>query len=104
MGGILRSKTKLAFICPIDHARLEREPDVFRCTTCGSGFPIVKGVPILLNEANSVFRIADYLRDASFVGASNYGGSLDKTSGVRRAYRRFVNSLTESAIYGGSRF
>ena len=51
-----------------------------------------------------MFRIADYLRDASFVGASNYGGSLDKTSGVRRAYRRFVNSLTESAIYGGSRF
>jgi SAM-dependent methyltransferase len=47
--------------CPTCHARLERATDGFHCTapTCGRRFPIVDGIPILLNEERSVFRSED---------------------------------------------
>src|SRR5262249_462383 len=74
------------------------------CKSCGAAFPIIDGTPILLNEANSAFRIADYSSQAGYGGASAYSGSLDNTSGLRKAYRTVVHRLTEAPIYGGPRF
>jgi SAM-dependent methyltransferase len=62
---------------------------------------VVDGVPVLLNDANSVFRTADYLRnDTAYGGASDYSGHLDRRTGLRQLYRRFVRRLTESEGVG----
>jgi len=49
--------------CPLCMARLQRVEEGLRCvgSTCSGRFPIVDGVPVLLNESESVFSVADYL-------------------------------------------
>ncbi len=38
--------------------------DAYQCaaTACGQRFPLINGVPVLINEANSVFSIDDFVR------------------------------------------
>jgi SAM-dependent methyltransferase len=62
----------------------------------------VRGVPILLNEENSVFRIADYTGDQGYGGASAYGGSADRASGLKRAYHSFAMRLAEAPVPGSN--
>jgi len=47
--------------CPICRASLQREAQTFRCANrdCMAVFPIIRGVPVLVNEERSVFRIAE---------------------------------------------
>jgi SAM-dependent methyltransferase/uncharacterized protein YbaR (Trm112 family) len=57
--------------CPICRAKLGRaEADRLRCVAdaCVATFPIVDGVPVLINEATSVFRIEEFVqrRDTYF--------------------------------------
>lgn len=87
-------------ICPIDHGSLEKHGDDLRCTRCGHEFPVVHGIPVLINEANSVFRIADYTTDQAYQGASGYSGAADRTSGLRRVYRAFSRKLSEAPVPG----
>ncbi|MBO1073418.1 class I SAM-dependent methyltransferase [Roseomonas sp. 1311] len=82
---------------PLTDAGAERS-----CSGCGQRYPLVNGVPVLLNEANSVFRIADYVSGQGYEGASGYGGSVDQTGGLRRLYRRFARSLSEAPMPGSS--
>jgi len=51
--------------CPICRASLERQPETFRCTArnCAAVFPMVRGVPVLLNEARSLFRINEVVSE-----------------------------------------
>ncbi len=65
MNDILKPAQDVAekLCCPKCRTRLERaDTDCFRCrnTSCGACFPIVDGIPILIDEANSVFRIEDF--------------------------------------------
>lgn len=91
---------KSAFVCPIDKQALWPEQDSLACRTCGTRFPIVNGVPVLINDQNSVFQVADYLGAAAYKGASGYGGSADTVSGWRRSYRHFARKLSEARIPG----
>ncbi len=45
--------------CPICKAKLSRLGEQFRCSNCGTLFPIIDGIPVLLNENSSVFSIDD---------------------------------------------
>jgi SAM-dependent methyltransferase len=47
--------------CPACGGNLSRHTDGFSCATagCGSRFPVVHGVPVLLDEARSVFRASE---------------------------------------------
>jgi len=84
--------TELA--CPVHKTRLE---GLF-CAACGREYPSVNGIPVLLNEANSVFLTSDYLVPSkSYGGASSYAGSLDNGAGLRLIYRRIIFRLMESA-------
>jgi hypothetical protein len=91
---------QVRFICPIDHGGLVAMETGLRCRECNTVFPVIRGVPVLLNEANSVFRLVDYTGEAAYKGASGYAGAADTTSGWRRAYRRFARRLTEAPIPG----
>jgi len=86
--------------CPVCHAPLDRDGAEPECRSCGRRFPVVAGVPILLNEENSVFRAADYLGGEGYRGASGYAGSMDRTGGLRRLYRRFATGLSEAPVPG----
>lgn len=50
--------------CPACRGRLQEAADHMRCSAqhCGIRFPIVGGVPVLLNEQRSLFRIQNVLR------------------------------------------
>ena len=49
--------------CPICHAKLRQVEQQFECTNseCDTHFPIVDGIPVLLNEQSSVFSFDDFV-------------------------------------------
>jgi len=49
--------------CPICHAKLKRVLEQFECTNsgCATYFPIIDGVPVLIDEKSSVFSIDDFV-------------------------------------------
>jgi SAM-dependent methyltransferase len=57
----------------------------FICEKCDLQFPIVNGVPILINEANSVFRLADFVA----VKETTY----KKSTGFRQFVKRLIPSI-----------
>jgi SAM-dependent methyltransferase len=86
------------YVCPIDRGRLKPEHQSLRCTQCGTSFPVVNGIPVLINDDNSVFCRADFTSSDAYQGASGYGGAADRSSGLKRAYRRFARRLTEAPV------
>lgn len=84
----------IEYTCPIDQTPLQRELASLYCVQCKNSFPIINGIPILINEKNSVFRIGDYVIGESYGGASEYSGSLDDKGGLRRLYRNLAACLS----------
>lgn len=84
--------------CPCCHgaALALRDRDSV-CAACSTSFPIVNGVPVLINDANSVFAVSDYQQAGSYEGA-NYGSDSDSVRGMRRLYRRAAHALTEFGV------
>jgi uncharacterized protein YbaR (Trm112 family) len=37
-------------VCPVCHQRLQLESDAIRCLGCSRRYPIVDGIPVLLEE------------------------------------------------------
>jgi SAM-dependent methyltransferase len=81
------------FACPVHKAPFVQG---FFCSSCGKEYPSVNGIPILINDENSVFAIADYVGQQAYGGASAYAGSLDTRTGLRQIYRRVMHRLTET--------
>ncbi len=108
--------------CPCCKAPLihEAAPSFYRCssTACAARFPLVDGIPILINESNSVFSIEDFVtqRDTFFnLKPSRAARVLDRiTPRISRNvkaienYARFVELLRAAnptprvLILGGS--
>ena len=84
--------TKL-FACPVHKTALV---DSLFCLSCDKEYPSVNGIPILINDANSVFLTSDYLGQQAYGGASSYAGSLDSSTGLRQLYRRLMHQLGEN--------
>jgi SAM-dependent methyltransferase len=89
------------FVCPVDQEALIGNERSLTCTCCHTVYPIVRGIPILINDANSVFQRSDFLSPDAYVGASGYAGAADTTTGMTRAYRRFARRLSEAPVPGG---
>ncbi len=57
-------------LCPICLHNLVEADNIFKCQNpgCQMEFPIVEGIPILINESKSIFKINDYLerRETTF--------------------------------------
>jgi SAM-dependent methyltransferase len=81
-----------AYACPVHKTALAD----WHCAQCGRSYPTVRGIPVLLHHSNSVFCEADYLAQGGYDGASGYAGSLDRTSGLRRLYRRAMMRLMDA--------
>lgn len=50
--------------CPACKGSLTRASEALACAGCGATFPVVGGVPVLVDEATSLFRIADCVATA----------------------------------------
>ncbi|MBI2277098.1 MAG: class I SAM-dependent methyltransferase [Dechloromonas sp.] len=82
------------FACPIHKVRLR---DNLYCYKCKRHFASNNGVPILINEKDSVFEVSSYMTiDTAYGGASTYAGYLDRRTGFRQIYRRLMHNLSES--------
>jgi SAM-dependent methyltransferase/uncharacterized protein YbaR (Trm112 family) len=67
------------------------------CPRCEREYPTINGIPVLINDENSIFLTDDYLHHAAYQGASSYAGSLDKRTGLRQMYRRIVHYMCETS-------
>lgn len=87
----LSATVREALRCPICRARLGAADAHLACTApgCGATFPVVDGVPVLLNEQASVFRIAD------FTAHRNTTFDLGKGR-LRRTLGRVIPSLSRN--------
>jgi SAM-dependent methyltransferase len=85
----------VALACPRDQAALVAEADALRCARCQARYPIVRGVPVLIDDANSVFAVGDYVGNAAYQGAA-YGRAADPAGGARRAWRRLARWLGDA--------
>ena len=57
----------------------------FNCDNCDIEYPVVNSIPVLINDGNSVFKIADYKSiESAYGGASSYAGNLDNRNGIRQ--------------------
>jgi uncharacterized protein YbaR (Trm112 family) len=58
----LSEDTQRLLACPVCKGPLSLGQDRLRCTRaeCGASFPVLDGVPVLINEKNSLFSIADF--------------------------------------------
>jgi SAM-dependent methyltransferase len=88
------------FVCPVDKSPMHESGANLVCANGGHVYPIVNEIPVLINEAESVFRISDYTASDAYGDASGYGGSLDSSSGLKKAYRRFARRLSEAPVPG----
>ncbi len=59
----LAASTQEQLRCPICMSKLELANEQFKCTNfdCQTCFPIIDGIPILINECKSVFSVSDFL-------------------------------------------
>ncbi len=105
LNNLLLSNTVLENICcPICKSVLNFAGDIFVCTniSCNSIFPIIEGIPILINESNSLFALGDYLnRREVLLGnmIKNYLSSflpkLGKNIKAAQNYSRLARMLLE---------
>lgn len=72
--------------CPICHAKLRQAGQQFACTNseCDTHFPVVDGIPVLLNEKSSVFSIDD------FVSYRKTFFSNVRENKLKKTLRRFI--------------
>jgi SAM-dependent methyltransferase len=86
------------FECPCCHGSLlGRQDESLVCPVCKKQYPFSAGLPILINDQNSVFAIEDYISTTSYSG-DKYGREGDSASGIRKIYRRLGNKLIYHAI------
>ncbi|MGL4621582.1 MAG: Trm112 family protein, partial [Chroococcidiopsis sp.] len=59
----LSEETQELLRCPVCSSQLELDEPQLKCTNdmCQACFPIVNGIPILIDDEASVFAIGDYL-------------------------------------------
>lgn len=105
----------MSLVCPrCKSGPLEVRDESLTCPSgaCGRTFPVVRGVPVLIHDENSVFAVADYQAGVGYEGdayreagrddAAN-GSSADaapkpRPSLARRVYRRFGSFLVYHSV------
>ena len=106
----LRPEIRQRLRCPVCNARVQLADEACSCTQaeCARRFPVVDGVPILLDEARSIFSIEDFVhrRDTTFRSHGStlediVHGVLDRlptltcSVGARRNYALLADALLQ---------
>jgi SAM-dependent methyltransferase len=85
--------------CPVCHAGLSRSAEQFACADpgCATRFPIVEGIPVLINERSSVFSIDDFIAHRRTFFRNPGGSALKKT--VRALIPDISNNIAGESNY-----
>lgn len=85
--------------CPVCRGKLREVGQHLVCVVpqCGARFPVVDGIPILINEANSVFSMDDIIAHKTGIYANTRWDNLKTT------LRRFIPSISAN-IKAGKNF
>ena len=77
------------FRCPVCYNRLRTEKESFICENaeCGKTYPVVNGIPVLINESNSVFTIQDFVQQR----ATTFG---DDKGIMFKTFRKLIPSIS----------
>ncbi len=79
--------------CPCEsHSTLTIVENAYVCADFNRNFPVVRGIPILIDEPNSVFAVDDYLTGSSYAGESHFHSA----TGFRYYYRKLIRSVMDS--------
>jgi SAM-dependent methyltransferase len=76
--------------CPVCNGTLKEKDDLISCNNiaCQKTFPVVNGVPVLINESNSIFSAMD------FVSGNETTMDLKKRSRIKSFFTSFLPSIT----------
>lgn len=87
---ILTDETTNCLRCPVCAFELAPESGETVCTNaaCGAIFPIVDGVPVLINESNSIFQIVDFV--------NRQQTTYNKKVGWKKIVRRFLPDISHN--------
>ncbi len=84
--------------CPVCHGRLELSGDALNCVAaaCLAKFPIIDGIPVLINDGASVFSVEDFVMRRTTTLATGKTGALKrlltKVMGVQ-GFTRFKTAV-----------
>lgn len=95
---ILREGSASAILhlqCPRDRGMLAGAGESLVCNLCGTTYPVIAGVPVLINDASSVFAVGDYLRGGGYEGPS-YGHDWERARPVRRWVHRVLRRIGDT--------
>lgn len=92
--------------CPVCGAPLNGADEALVCSSqaCGTRFPVVDGVPILINEHTSVFRIQDFVerqdtyfntRTGAIRDLRRFLPGISANIDSEKHYRQFIDLLVE---------
>ena len=78
--------------CPVCKTHLSLIGNEFVCPNrdCANHYPVVDGIPVLINESNSVFHIADYLH--------HDGQALGRSDQLKSALEKITPSLGKNIV------
>lgn len=85
-----------SFICPRDREPLRPSTAFLSCPQCGTAYPVVRGVPILLNEGESLFDTDEVRATAAEV---QEGSGYWRQQGRYRLYRRIVGKIQNHTVH-----
>ena len=104
----LSSFTKKNLICPVCQSELLHTKNLFKCSNskCSKDFPVIKNIPILINESNSIFSIKDYINLRNRVGDNRKGifkkiissliPSISNNVAASKNYKKFLELITSN--------
>ncbi len=77
--------------CPVCKNELQKTGETLQCqnTSCALKFPVLDGIPILINEQNSLFTIEDFTSSKAAVFAH-------RQSSVKKALKRIIPSISSN--------
>jgi len=85
--------------CPTCKTGIMDLSNILTCLSCQTNYPVIAGVPVLINDGNSVFARADYSPGGNSFRGDSYGKSADCTPpGLRRGYHKLAGYLLNFAI------
>ena len=79
------------FRCPVCYHNLKIETESFICENpgCGKTYPVVNGIPVLINEGNSVFSIQDFVEQRK----TTFGDERGKLTNI---FRKLIPSISSN--------
>ncbi len=95
-------KIEQLFACPIcKHSFLSVSTEVIKCSNsqCHAIYPIVQNIPVLINESNSIFSIADFVQgqETTFKHAEERKSKL--IAGLKKLVPTLSNNLVATNNY-----